>query len=116
VAAGRAVVGGWRLQGTQVCPEDAGEDLDEVAVVPGLCLVPWTVEVHCAQWGTLPRLLAALGALGSGDGLALDEDTAVHLDGAEGRVAGRGAAWRVAAGDPVGPLSVVRLPAGSRVG
>jgi cyanophycinase len=116
VASARAVVGGWRVAGTPVCPEEAAEDLDEVAVVPGLCLVPWTVDVHCAQWGTLPRLLAVLGRLGSGAGLALDEDTAVHLDGDGGRVAGRGAAWRVAAGDPVGPLAVARLAAGSRVG
>jgi cyanophycinase len=116
VAAARAVVGGWRLDGVPVCPEEAGEDLDEVRVVPGLCLVPWSVDVHCAQWGTLPRLLATLGGRGAGDGLAIDEDTAVHLDGDAGRVAGAGAAWRLAAGDPVGVLSVARLPAGSRVG
>jgi cyanophycinase len=59
VAAGDAVVGGWRSRGVAVCPEDAAEDLDEVAVVPGLGLVPWTVDVHCAQWGTLPPLLTA---------------------------------------------------------
>lgn len=50
VAAHRAVVGGWRQDGVQVCPDDAGEDLDEVTVVAGLGLVPYAVEVHCAQW------------------------------------------------------------------
>ncbi|NEK57694.1 hypothetical protein GCU56_07390 [Geodermatophilus sabuli] len=94
VAADRAVVGGWRSAGVPVCPEDAGEDLDEVTVTDGLALVPWTVDVHCAQWGTLPRLLTALAGGPSGLGLALDEDTAVHVRDGVGRVAGRGTAWR----------------------
>ena len=89
VASARAVVGGWRHDGVPVCPEEASEDLDEVAVVPGLGLLDVVVDVHCAQWGTLPRLLAALRP---GDrGLALDEDTALHLDAGGAVVAGRGA-------------------------
>ena len=51
VAAERALVGGWLLGGVAVCPDAAGEDVDEVTVVDGLGLVPFTVEVHCAQWG-----------------------------------------------------------------
>lgn len=62
LAARDAVVGGWRADGVAVCPEDAGEDLDEVAVRPGLGLVPFAVDVHAAQWGTLPRLAAAVAA------------------------------------------------------
>jgi cyanophycinase len=95
VAAGRALVGGWRSAGVPVCPEDAAEDLDEVSIVSGLGLVPWTVDVHCAQWGTLPRLLTGLAAGAEGDGLALDEDTAVHVTADGARVAGRGTAWRL---------------------
>ncbi len=114
VAADRAVVGGWRQAGRAVCPEDAAEDLEEVAVVPGLGLVPWTVDVHCAQWGTLPRLLGALPQTGSGRGLALDENTALHLDGDGGRVAGLGAAWRVEAGGH-GATTVTALCAGDRL-
>ncbi|MGY1711472.1 hypothetical protein ACI8AC_18395 [Geodermatophilus sp. SYSU D00758] len=91
VAAAQALVGGWRSGGVPVCPEDAAEDLDELRVTPGLGLVPWTVDVHCAQWGTLPRLLSS----GAARGLALDEDTAVHADGDGALVAGRGTAWRV---------------------
>ena len=60
IAATRAVVGGWRAGGVPVCPEDAGEDLDKITVVPGLGLTTWSVDVHCAQWGTLPRLIEAV--------------------------------------------------------
>jgi cyanophycinase len=113
VAAGRAVVGGWRSAGVPVCPEDSAEDLDEITVVAGLGLVPWTVDVHCAQWGTLPRLLTALAQTADGQGLALDEDTAVHLTGEGARVAGRGTAWRVHR-DGAG-ATVTALRAGDRV-
>ncbi|WP_157936919.1 type 1 glutamine amidotransferase family protein [Geodermatophilus chilensis] len=115
VAAGRAVVGGWRDGGVRVCPEDAAEDLDEVSLVAGLGLVPWTVDVHCAQWGTLPRLLTAVaaGRTGPARGLALDEDTAVHVDGEGARVAGHGTAWLVDGDGPV--ATVTPLRAGDRV-
>jgi cyanophycinase len=111
VAAGRAVVGGWRAGGVRVCPEDAAEELDEVSVVGGLGLVPWTVDVHCAQWGTLPRLLTVLA--GGGRGLALDEDTAVHLDGDGARVAGHGTAWLVDGGGAAVIVTATR--AGARL-
>ena len=94
VAAGRALVGGWKDGDVPVCPDDAGEDLDEVTVVPGLGLVPWTVDVHCAQWGTLPRLATAVARDGL-RGLALDENTALHLTADGARVAGSGTAWSV---------------------
>ena len=112
VASARAVVGGWLSDGVPVCPEDSSEDLDEVAVVPGLGLLDLTVDVHCAQWGTLPRLLAALGP---GDaGLALDEDTALHLTSDGAVVAGRGAVRlvRVAAD---GAATVTTHRAGARL-
>ena len=51
-AADAALVGGWRSGHVAVCPEDAGEDLDEISVVPGIGLLPLTVDVHAAQWGT----------------------------------------------------------------
>ncbi|TPX03259.1 peptidase S51, partial [Schumannella luteola] len=49
IAADRAIVGGWRINGIAVCPEETGEDLDEVAVVEGLGLVDLAVDVHAAQ-------------------------------------------------------------------
>jgi len=62
VAAARAVVGGYLWQGRVVCPPDTAEDLDELTVVDGLGLVPFAVDVHAAQWGTLGRLTTAVGA------------------------------------------------------
>lgn len=97
VAAGVAVVGGWRVGGVPVCPPDAGEDLDEVAVEPGLGLVDATVEVHCAAWGTLPRLLAAVAQLPGSRGVALDEDTALHVTADGGQVRGLGSVRHVRA-------------------
>lgn len=89
VAARRAVVGGWRAAGVPLCPDDAAEDLDEVTVVDGLGLVPFAVEVHCAQWGTLPRLVAVVEQDG-GTGVALDEDTVLEVRAGVASVSGAG--------------------------
>jgi cyanophycinase len=90
IAADSAVVGGWLCDGVQVCPEDSAEDLDEVKVRAGLGLVPFTVDVHAAQWGTLPRLIAAVDVGGVEHGVAIDENTAAIVDGDEATVAGLG--------------------------
>lgn len=100
IAARWAIVGGWRDGGVPVCPEDTGEDLDELTVVPGLGLTRWSVDVHCAQWGTLPRLIEVIRGAetgpGRGNGLGIDENTLVTIDD-DGRltVAGAGRAWLV---------------------
>ncbi|HEY3437808.1 MAG TPA: peptidase S51 [Actinotalea sp.] len=105
VAAGRAVVGGWRSTGVPVCPEDAGEDLDEVTVADGLGLVPFAVDVHCAQWGTLGRLAAAVTATGR-PGVALDEGTMLAVTRGLAVVSGSGHAWTVA---PTDGGAVIRM-------
>jgi cyanophycinase len=93
VAARDAVVGGWRdAAGRAVCPEEAGEDLEPVTVVAGLGIVPFAVDVHAAQWGTLGRLVHAVEAGLVAEGWALDEGACL-VDGA---VVGPGAAWHVA--------------------
>jgi cyanophycinase len=97
IAARDAIVGGWRAvggDGGAVCPEEAGEDLEPVTVRPGLGLVPFAVDVHAAQWGTLGRLVHAVGAGLVGEGWALDEG-ALLVDGS---VLGPGAAWHVGPG------------------
>jgi cyanophycinase len=108
IAAERAVVGGWRVGGIPVCPEDAGEDLDEVAVRPGLGLVPFSVDVHAAQWGTALRLLHAPAR--AREAWAIDEHTALEArDGRPVAVHGDGHAHRLRddqisafrAGDPL---------------
>ena len=90
IAARDALVGGWRLDGVAVCPEDASEDLDEVSVVPGLGLVPFSVDVHAAQWGTLSRLIAAVRSGRVTSGIAIDEDTLLIVEGGTARVGGLG--------------------------
>ncbi|MGW2639492.1 Type 1 glutamine amidotransferase-like domain-containing protein [Streptomyces sp. NPDC001348] len=93
VAARRAVVGGWLLDGVPVCPPDSAEDLAEVDVRAGLGLVPFGVDVHAAQWGTLPRLVAAVGRGDMPYGVALDENTLVEVAGdGHARVSGLGRA------------------------
>ncbi|MGW1727761.1 hypothetical protein ACWCQK_33210 [Streptomyces sp. NPDC002306] len=96
VAARDAVVGGWLSEGVAVCPEDTAEDLAEITVRPGLGLVPFGVDVHAAQWGTLARLVTAVERGRIPWGVAIDENTVVEVD-AEGRarVAGLGRAHTV---------------------
>lgn len=103
IAAEHAVVGGWQVAvGERTVPvvhEDCGEDLDPLTVAAGLGVVPFLVDVHAAQWGTLNRLIrAVLGASGPGLGWALDEATALEVvDGTPVAVHGSGAATLVRA-------------------
>jgi cyanophycinase len=95
--AGRwAIVGGWRLGELDVCAEEAGEDLEQLTVQPGLGLVPFAVDVHATQWGTLTRLTHAVSAGLAPDGWAIDEGTTLICEGDVVRVAGVGVAYRVA--------------------
>ncbi|MGW7365660.1 Type 1 glutamine amidotransferase-like domain-containing protein [Streptomyces sp. NPDC054841] len=90
VAARSALVGGWLSGGVPVCPADSAEDLEEIEVRPGLGLVPGAVDVHAAQWGTLPRLIEAVTRGGVGRGVAIDENTLLTVDGCRGQVSGLG--------------------------
>jgi len=96
VAARHAVVGGWLDDGVPVCHEDTAEDLEEIGVRAGLGLVPFSVDVHAAQWGTLPRMIATVAKHGLPHGVAIDENTVVEV-GADGRtrVSGLGRAHSV---------------------
>lgn len=121
IAARWAIVGGWRSGGVPVCPEDTGEDLDELTVVPGLGLTKWSVDVHCAQWGTLPRLIEVIrGSVpgqGRGNGLGIDENTLVTIDADGGlSVAGAGRAWLVHRGGGRAMATVSPVPSGTRLG
>jgi cyanophycinase len=108
IAADRAVVGGWRIGDLQVCSDDAGEDLDEVVPVPGLGRVPFAVDVHAAQWGTVTRALHAVRVGLVDEAWAVDEHTALVLDGGVPSVVGVGAAHHlVRDGDGVRVRSVL---------
>jgi cyanophycinase len=105
IAASDAVVGGWRHMGDAVCPEESGEDLDEVTVRPGLGLVPFTIEVHADTWCTAGRLAVALSLLGRGRvGYAIDEDTALISEDGKLSVIGAGKANRLTSSTPLNAI------------
>jgi cyanophycinase len=94
IAARRALVGGWRADGVPVCDENAGEDLDEIELLAGLGLLEAVVDVHCAQWGTLTRLVHAVARGAAVEGWGIDEHTTLEVrDGRAIAVHGHGAAW-----------------------
>ena len=65
----------------------------------GLGLVPFAVDVHATQWGTLTRLVHAVGAGLVEEGWAIDEGTVLVVDDGSVRVEGLGSAYRVAPRD-----------------
>jgi cyanophycinase len=114
IAATDAIVGGFRRDdGRPVCAEEAGEDLEPLTVRPGLGLVPFAVDVHATQWGTLTRLVHAVDAWLAPEGWAVDEGTALVVErgGHEPRVEGLGSAYRVARAD-AGTLAIMVVRAG----
>jgi cyanophycinase len=111
IAAAHAIVGGHRREdGRAVCAEEAGEDVEALAVRTGLGLVPFAVDVHATQWGTLTRLVHAVDAGLIAEGWAIDEGTALVVgnDGADPRVEGLGSAYRVTRGSDGGLAVAVR--------
>jgi cyanophycinase len=95
IAADSAILGGWRIGEVPVCPEEAGEDLDEVTVAEGLALVDLAVDAHAVQWGTLARVIAATEAGLLDGGVAIDESTVLIVGDGALRVEGRGSVWQV---------------------
>lgn len=98
VAASDAVLGGYLIEGREVCTEEWAEGLDDVTIVPGLGLVPFTVDVHASQAGTLGRAVSIVHGQFVKEAVAIDEDTAVVVQSAgqqNMRVIGRGNAWIV---------------------
>jgi cyanophycinase len=120
IAADRAIVGGWLGDGRPICPEDSAEDLDDIAVVPGLGLVPFAVDVHCAPWGTLPRAIWAVTHGLVSAAVCLDESTGIVATDNAIEVIGVGYAYlvrpRACSVDDSGAtsVSVTPLVAGER--
>ena len=95
IAADRAIIGGWRINGIAVCPEGTAQGLDEVTVVEGLGLVDLAVDVHAAQWGVLSRIVAATEAGLVDGGVAIDEQTVLIVSDDGFAVFGDGSVWQV---------------------
>lgn len=64
IAPAQGIIGGWKLRhGTSdiaICSEDVSEDKEYLDIRPGLGLVPFAVDVHASQYGTVARLLHAV--------------------------------------------------------
>ena len=115
IAAGPALVGGYRVGGAEVVSPDAGEELDEVEVRPGLGPLDFAVDVHAAQWGTLSCVVAAVDAGLVSDGVAIDEHTALVISAhAAPAVRGSGQVWRVESAASGVHVQVLRAPRVSR--
>lgn len=95
IAAEHAVVGGWRIGGVEVSPEDGSEDLDEVTVENGIGLIDISVDVHAVQWGNLSRLIAATEAGLVAGGIAIDENTVFIVGEGALRAVGSGTVWQI---------------------
>lgn len=80
VAAGTSIVGGHLSHGASVCPVESSEGLDEVSVLPGLGLVPWAVDVHAAQSGTIGRAIRVVTSGAASTAVAIDEGTSIVVD------------------------------------
>ena len=111
IAGSHAVIGGWRIDGSPVCPEDSNEELDPVTVVEGLGFVEGAVDVHAAQWGNVSRALAVVAAGLAPRAVAIDEGTRL---GADVAVVGAGRVWHVTpdASRPGGVSVTALSPAG----
>ena len=99
IAAGRAIIGGWRRKinnrVVEIADENAGEDLDFLDVRQGLGLVPFAIDVHATQWGTLSRLVHAVDAKLAPEGWAIDENTMLEIEENGVCVSGAGSAYFV---------------------
>jgi len=100
IAPGIALLGGYRMAGYDVCPRESSEGLDAITVRRGLGLVPFSVDVHTAQAGTLGRTMALVESGEAATAVGIDEDTCLILDEPtasidECRVTGSGSVWVV---------------------
>lgn len=113
VAPGRALVGGYRVRGIAVCSEECSEGLEELDVREGLGLVPFAVDVHAAQAGTLSRAVAAVAEGLVDRAVAIDENTALVLPHAELEdleVIGAGNCWSIRGSGRKATVAVLSAP------
>ncbi|KNH18001.1 hypothetical protein ACU18_08325 [Arthrobacter sp. ZBG10] len=107
VAPGAALIGGYRIDGVEVCDAGCSEGLDNVEVRAGLGLAPFTVDVHAAQAGTVSRAAGAVAAGLVDRMVAIDEGTALVLattENADYEVLGTGRCWDFRREDVAGGL------------
>lgn len=106
IAASQAVLGGWQVQRDgatrEILYRGAGEGLDLLTVQEGLGLVPFAIDVHASQMGTLTRLIHAVELGLVSEGWAIDENTMLIVEEGQLSLYGRGHAYRVSRDGKVG--------------
>ncbi|WP_420631348.1 hypothetical protein [Candidatus Leptofilum sp.] len=102
IAAQSAILGGWQATRQNVAREilfmGAGEGIDPLTVRPGLSLVPFAVDVHASQMGTLSRLIHAVELGLVAEGWAIDENTMLMVNGRSHQIFGAGHCYHVQRG------------------
>ena len=93
VAGELSLLGGHLIGALEVVHEDCSEGLSQIALEPGLGLVPFTSDVHAAQAGTLSRAVAIVDNGFVPRSVAIDEDTVLVVAGGALRVLGSGSVW-----------------------
>ena len=78
-----------------IVDEEFSEEREFLDVRQGLGLVPFSIDVHCCQWGTLSRLLNAVDRGVVPEGWGIDEDTMLEISEQTLTVRGPGQAYRV---------------------
>jgi cyanophycinase len=99
IAASQAILGGWQAardgQVREILFMGAGEGIDSLTVRPSLGLVPFAVDVHASQMGTLTRLIHAVESGLVAEGWAIDENTMLVVDGRTLHIHGQGHCYHV---------------------
>lgn len=118
IAVERAIVGGWKVQRAEqeidILDADFGEGIEYLEVRQGLGLLPFAVDVHASQWGTITRLMQAVDLGMVADGWAIDENTVIHTHGDQLIIGGLGHAYHVQR-QATGALSVQLYRAGQSI-
>ncbi len=99
IASSRAILGGWQIDGEleprPIVWQGASEGLDTLTVRPGAGLVPFSVEIHAGETGSLTRLIHAVAGGQINEGWAIGEDTLLAVHPTRIHIYGRGYAYRV---------------------
>lgn len=110
IAANQAILGGWQIfragKTRPILFSGASEGLDPLTVRAGLGLVPFAVDVHASQWGTVSRLLQAVDTGLVSTGWAIDENTVLQVENDTVSVYGQGQAYRVWRSSGDGPICI----------
>ncbi|MBK8904394.1 MAG: hypothetical protein IPM53_24665 [Anaerolineaceae bacterium] len=99
IVAQKAILGGWlatrNAEPRAMLFKGASEGLDPITVQDGLGLVPFAIDVHASQMGTLTRLIHAVELGFVTEGWAIDENTVLQFEENEISIFGQGHAYRV---------------------